>query len=158
MENNATVGRERQLFLLLRQTHGLIYKAVEDELRLAGSVPYTQAAVLFVVKAIGEQATPAKISRWLIREPHTVSTLLVRMEKRGLIRKTKDLERKNQVRVTLTEKGEMALRQVMKVESTISKIMSRLPNEEQDCLRAHLETLRSKALEELRIRYKIPLP
>lgn len=158
MENNATVGRERQLFLLLRQTHGLMYKAIEDELRLSGSVPYTQAAVLFVVKAIGEQATPAQISRWLIREPHTVSTLLVRMEKQGLLRKTKDLERKNQVRVTLTEKGEEALRKGMKEETTISKIMSRLSNEEQDCLRAHLETLRSKALEELRIKYKIPLP
>jgi len=158
MESNVPINRERQLFLLLRQTHVLIYKAIEDELRLSGSVPYTQAAVLFVVKAIGEQATPAKISRWLIREPHTISALLVRMEKRGLLRKTKDLERKNLVRVTLTEKGEEALRKGMKEETTISKIMSRLSNEEQDCLRAHLETLRSKALEELRIKYKIPLP
>ena len=158
MESNVTIDRERQLFLLLRQTYSLIYKAVEDELRLSGNVPYTQAAVLFVVKAIGERATPAEISRWFLREQHTVSALLSRMEKQGLLRKTKDLERKNLVRVTLTDKGEEALRKGMKEETTISKIMSRLSNEEQDRLRGHLEKLRSKALKELRIRHGLPLP
>lgn len=69
------------------------------------------------------------------------------MEKQGLLRKTKDLERKNIVRITLTDKGEEALRQAMKRE-TIVKVISFLSDKEQDCLRAHLETLRHGALEE----------
>ncbi|MCK4965286.1 MAG: hypothetical protein KAS54_09385 [Dehalococcoidia bacterium] len=69
------------------------------------------------------------------------------MEKQGLLRKTKDLERKNIVRITLTDKGEEALRQAMETE-TIVKVISFLSDKEQDCLRAHLETLRHGALEE----------
>jgi len=69
------------------------------------------------------------------------------MEKQGGLRKTKGLERKNIVRVTLTDKGEEALRQATKRE-TIVKVMSYLSDKEQDCLRSHLETLRYGALEE----------
>jgi DNA-binding MarR family transcriptional regulator len=158
MENNLTIERERQLFLLLRQTHTLIYQAIEAELRESGCVPYTQAAVLFVLKAIGEPATPTEMSRWLLREKHTVSELLSRMEKQGLVSKTKGLKGKNLVGVMLTEKGEEALRQVMMKEKTIGKIMSCLSTEEQDSLRGHLEKLRSKALEEPKIRHGLPLP
>jgi DNA-binding MarR family transcriptional regulator len=158
VENSVTIEQERQLFLLLRQTYTLIHQAIEADLRESGCVPYTQASVLFVLKAIGEPATPTKLSRWLLREKHTVSELLSRMEKQGLVRKTKDLKRKNLVRVTLTDKGEEALRQGMMEERTIGKIMSCLSHEEQDSLRGHLEKLRSKALEEPKIRHRLPLP
>jgi len=53
-----------------------------------------QAAVLFVVRNMKTAATPAEISRRLFREPHTVSELIKRMEKQGLVRKKKDLEKK----------------------------------------------------------------
>ena len=158
MENSVTIERERQLFLLLRQTYTLIYQAIEADLRESGCVPYTQASVLFVLKTIGEPATPTEISRWLLREKHTVSELLSRMEKQGLVSKTKDLKRKNLVRVTLTDKGEESLCHGMMEERAIRKIMSCLSNEEQDSLRGHLEKLRSKALEEPKIRYRLPMP
>ena len=161
MEGNATLnktlGRENELWLLLRQASNLIYKAIESELRQLGSATYAQATVLWIVKAIGEQATPAEISRWLIREPHAISMLLNQMEKKGLVRKTKDLDRKNMVRVTLTDKGEEALRQAQMLE-IISKVMSCFSHEEQDSLREYLLTLRSKALEELGIKHEMALP
>ena len=158
MENNVTIEQERQLFLLLRQIYTLIHKAIEADLRESGCVPYTQASVLFVLKAIGEPATPTELSRWLLREKHTVSELLSRMEKQGLVRKMKDIKRKNSVRVTVTDKGEESLCQAMMEERAIRKIMSCLSNEEQDSLRGHLEKLRSKALEEPKIRYRLPMP
>jgi len=161
MEGNATLnktlGRENELWLLLRQASNLIYKAIERELRQLGSATYAQTTVMWIVKAIGEQATPAEISRWLIREPHAISMLLNQMEKQGLVRKTKDLERKNMVRVTLTDKGEEALRQALKLD-IISKGMSCFSHKEQDHLREYLLTLRSKALEELGIKHEMALP
>jgi DNA-binding MarR family transcriptional regulator len=161
MERNSTfdntIDRENELWLLLRQANNLIYKAIENELRQLGSATYAQATVMWIVNAIGEQATPAEISRWLIREPHAISMLLSQMEKKGLVRKTKDLERKNMVRISLTDKGEEALRQAQKSE-TISKMMSFFSYEEQDCLREHLLTLRNKALEELEIKNEMALP
>jgi DNA-binding MarR family transcriptional regulator len=44
------------------------------------------------------------------RQPHTVSALVHRMEARGLVRTKKDMKRKNWVRVSLTTKGEEALK------------------------------------------------
>lgn len=58
----------------------------------------------------------------------------------------------------MIDKGEKALGQVIKKEKTIRKIISCLSNEEQGSLRLHLEKLRSNALEEPKIRYRLPLP
>lgn len=124
-----------------------MYRAREKELFQIGLTP-EQAAVLFVVQSTGPRVTPADISRYLLREPHSVSGLLSRMEKDGLIKKVKDLERKNLVRVALTEKGEDAYRQSSKRES-IHRIMSGLSKEERQQVRASLEKLWNKALEEL---------
>lgn len=140
-----------ELWWLLRQVSNLIHKALEDELWQLGCVPYVHIMTLYIVKAIeatGIPATPAEISRWVIHEPHTISTRLTHMEKDGLVRKTHDLERKNLVRVSVTDKGEEALRDAMKIR-TFTNIISRLSSEDQGCLREHLETMRSNAIDEL---------
>jgi DNA-binding MarR family transcriptional regulator len=105
---------------------------------------------LLAIKSIGDKATPAEISRWLFREPHSVSALLNRMEKQELIRKVKDLERKNQVRVALTEKGHEAHYLSMK-QVSILKIISALVEQEQVKLRSYLQILLEEALKELGI-------
>jgi DNA-binding MarR family transcriptional regulator len=109
----------------------------------------TQAVILWIVKIAEEPVTPAMLSRWLFREPHTVSAILDRMEKQGLIKKVKDLPRKNIVRVTLTEKGEEAYAQSSKTKS-IRNIMSCLSPEERDTLRGYMERLRDEAIEAYR--------
>ena len=57
-----------------------------------GFVPY---------QVIGYRVTPAEISRRLLRESHSISQILNRMENKGLVRWVKDLERKNLVRLIL---------------------------------------------------------
>jgi len=157
METNVTTDQDYELWVLLNQARDATLRAREDELRRQVGISAIQAAVLFIVKAVKVPATPAEISRWLFREPHTVSGLLDRMEKKGLITKAKDLERKNLIRVALTEKGEEAYRRSrdMKV---IPKILSSLTGRKKDNLRGYLEKLRNKALEELRIEHPLPFP
>lgn len=116
-----------------------------------------QAAVLFIVKAIGERATPAEISRWLFREPHTVFGLLDRMEEQGLVRRLNNLERKNLIRVVITKKGE-EIYQRSRETKVIGTILSCLSSKQRQNLRSYLETLRDKTLEELRPRYQFPFP
>jgi DNA-binding MarR family transcriptional regulator len=70
------------------------------------------------------------------------------MEKDGLIKKVKDLDRRNLVRVALTEKGKEALRQSSKRES-IHRIMSGLSQEERRQVKTSLQKLWNKAMEEL---------
>jgi DNA-binding MarR family transcriptional regulator len=106
-----------------------------------------QAAVLFQVDFIGDEATPAKISRAILRRAHSVSGLLDRMEKDGLIKRAKDMERKNLVRVRLTEKGKKALKNAAKRES-IRNIPTVLSSEEHQQLYSLLLKLREKALRE----------
>lgn len=144
------------IWLLLYQTRDAIYKARVRELNKYNLSP-RHTAVLSTIKAIGDRATPAEISRWLFRKPHSVSGILQRMEKDGLINRVKDLERKNLVRVIITEKGEQAFQNSSQRKS-IHKIMSSLTLEEQQQLGLLLDKLWQKAIKKLGISYKISLP
>jgi DNA-binding MarR family transcriptional regulator len=79
------------------------------------------------------------------------------MEKKGLVRKVKDLEKKNQVRVAMTEKGQQACEQASKRES-IHRIMSSLNDSECEHLVVCLQSLLDKALDEAGITSKPPFP
>ena len=156
METNIASDRDYELWALLHQTCDAIGKTRDDELRQFG-ITRMQAATLFVVKAVKVPATPAEIARWLFREPHTVTGLLDRMEKQGLVRKVKDLKRKNLIRIVITEKGEEAYHRSRELKA-IHKSLSCLSSKEHDDLRAYLERVRNKALEELRVTPKLPYP
>jgi MarR family transcriptional regulator, multiple antibiotic resistance protein MarR len=143
-------------WILLSQTWVAISKAREREL-----APYDlseiRAALLFIMQLIGHDATPAKISRWLFREPHSISEILDRMEKQGLVRKVKDLDRKNQVRIEITEKGQECYKTSFIPES-IPKIFSVLSEDERHNFIASLIKLREAAIKCTGIQYEIPTP
>jgi DNA-binding MarR family transcriptional regulator len=145
-----------ELWAMLNQVHWAMVRVTENALRPIG-ITMIQAAVLFLVKNARTPATPAQLSRWLFREPHTVSGLLNRMEKQGLIRKAKDLEKKNLLRVTLTEKGEKAYQWQSEMR-VIHKLLSSLSPKQRNNLMTYLRTLRSSALDELVVRRQLPLP
>lgn len=156
MKNPSCTDEDFYLWRLLDRTRDMILKVRERELRRQYGLSAMQSAVLFVVHGTRDKATPAEISRWLARETHSVSEILSRMEKRGLVRKVKDLDRKNQVRVALTEEGHKAYSQSIKAES-ISEIMSSLSDEESQQLGLLLQKLRDKVAEKLGIEYELPL-
>ena len=156
MKDGSLVRQYYELWVLLHQTRDAVYKAREKELR-----PYTvspeQVAVLNTVQAIGNAATPAEISRWLFRESHSVSGILSRMQKQGLVRRVKDLDKKNLVRVEITERGQQILSQSTKRE-VINRIMSTLSPQECQQLRSCLDKLLGKALMELGMERKLVFP
>ncbi len=74
------------------------------------------------------------------------------------MKRTKDLDRKNQLRITLTEKGEQAYQKQIEMTS-IGKILSTLSPEECDKLGARLEKLRDEAVKVLDSRIReLPFP
>lgn len=154
MEDFSYRDQDGDLWKLLAQTRDAIFKARRKELHRYG-ITATQGAALFAIQAVGDKATPAEISRWLFREPNSISELLGRMEKQGLVRKTKNLDRKNLVRVELTEKGYQAYHRAIRQES-IHKIMSSLSAEQRQILTSCLRTLRDEALGELGIEPQMP--
>ena len=156
MPHTSTVDRDYDLWVLLNQAQNLMMNARDIELMEYGTTAM-QAAVLFITNAVGEDAIPAEISRWLLRKPATISGLLDRMEKAGLVERAKDLPRKNLVRIRLTEKGKQAYKQSLKRES-LHKIMSSLSEEEHKQLASILVKLRNRAAKVLRHREEIPFP
>ena len=156
MNKTSSVDQDFRLWVLLHQTRDAIFKAREKELKPYG-ITTMECGVLFIVEAVGYKATPAEISRWLYREPHSVSVLLSRMEKKGLIKKTKDLERKNLIRISLTEKGKQAHISCTKLKS-VHNIVSTLSKEEYRQMASYLGKLRDSALKENGIEEGLPFP
>jgi len=154
MKNISPVDEDYNLWVLLHQTTDATLRARQKELDQSG-ISVIEVRVLVAIQAIGERATPSEISRRVFREPHSVSALLNRMEKRGLVKKTQDLDRKNLVRVSITEKGQQAYDKSIRRKS-IRRIISSLSEEERQQLRSCLEKLRNKAFKELTVEYKPP--
>jgi DNA-binding MarR family transcriptional regulator len=98
-----------KLFFNLRLTSDAIHKYRETELNRYGISP-EQALALICIYSLDKKATPAELSRWLHREPNSITILLNRMEKLELIKKKADLKRKNVIRLSLTPKGILAYR------------------------------------------------
>jgi len=144
------------LWVLMRQTRDAMTRARERELEKAG-ISSIQAAVLFTIQAIGPEATPAEISRRLVREPHSVSGLLSRMEKQGLIKRVRDLPKRNMVRVVMTAKGQHAYEQSTQ-RRAMHDIMGALTEAERKELGSYLERLRTRAMKIAGIGHELPFP
>ena len=148
--DSSLVGFEDQdfeLFCVLSQTRNAVQRVRERELNENGtSIP--RYAVYFIVDHLSGYATPAEISKWMVRQPHGVSGLLDRMEREGLVKRTKDLNRKNMVRITITEKGYQEYRR-SNVGEPFKRVLLSLSGEERRQLKVLLLKLRDKALEEV---------
>ena len=146
MKNSSCDGLD-YVWVMLHQARDTIFKVRERELKKY-AISTTKAAVLFNIEAIGYKSTPSEIARHLLRESHSVSSILDRMEKQGLVKKVKDLDRKNMVRVYMTDKGQKVYDKAAKRES-ICEIISCLSDEERRQLISSLKKLRNKALKQL---------
>ncbi len=140
--------RDFDMFVLIHQARDATHKAREKELSQFG-ISTRECAAMHSIHVLGGNATPADISRRTYREHHTVTALLHRMEKRGLIVKAKDSNRKNMWRVSLTEKGENAYHQSIDKRESIYTAMSSLPENKRQQLETCLRQVRDKALKYL---------
>ena len=146
-----------ELWTLLLQAGWSLFELRNAELQPSG-ITTMHAAILFFMQAIGNDATPAEIARWILRKPNTVSAMLDRMEKSELIVRSKDMPKKNRVRITMTEKGREALQASLERKS-IHRVFSLLSDDERQRLRAYLNIIRNATLMELRKSpHNVPFP
>ncbi|MFC2009097.1 MarR family winged helix-turn-helix transcriptional regulator [Chloroflexota bacterium] len=135
------------LAMLLRQASDAMMRARQSELTPAG-VTTIEAATLMMIDSLGQNAMPARIAELVLRRPNSVSALLQRMQKDGLVRRAYDLARKNHVRMELTEYGQEVLEKVKPRES-VHAVFGALSPEERAFLRKTLLRIRAEALEVL---------
>jgi DNA-binding MarR family transcriptional regulator len=136
------------LWVLIAQTRDAILRARELEYAQYG-ISNERRAVLAIIQNSGGRAAPVDIARDLFRELHSVTEMLVRMEKDGLVTRHKGTGR-SKVEVSLTEKGLEVFRQSIHNE-TDNKIFSALTKKQRERLSAYLWKLRSRTLEHLGI-------
>lgn len=138
-------------WLLLEQTWAAVYKAGERNLAKVGVTP-EKAHLLWVCHHYRGLMTPAELSRLLFRENQSISGLLDRMEKEGLIERVPKRKGRPFTEVKITAKGKELLSPSMERSSAIGKkLMGSLSAEELEQLQKLLRKIRQVALEELRI-------
>ena len=148
MENKSLEEKRFSLWVILWRTANSVFKVRQKELgRLGLSV--AQSSVLSVVHNSKNNVTPAEISRELMRDANTISELLVNMERDGLLKRVKDLPRKNMIRVELTKKGYKTYSKAIGGQS-ITDMFSVLSEKEQQQFKSYLSKTMAKALELLK--------
>ena len=148
MKKTLVLDEYYRLWLLLSQTRSAIFKVRHK--KVGQYLHPNQAAALVSVWALDGQVTPAMLSHRLFLEPHTVSELIMRMEKKGLVCKTRDSERGNVVRISITDKGRQVCAQAMG-QDLIHEMISVLSEKQREQLRTCLTAMHTRALEELGI-------
>jgi DNA-binding MarR family transcriptional regulator len=147
--------QDLELWAMLSQANYALLRGREKELLQYG-ISLAQAGVLIVIQTAGHPVTPAEIARWLTRTQNSVAGVLNRMENDGLIMRVKDLEKRNLVRVAITEKGKQLYHDSSNRE-IIHRRLSCLSKAERRNLRSSLEKLRDTAFKELGVK-KPPFP
>jgi DNA-binding MarR family transcriptional regulator len=136
-------------YIKIMTARAILYKMRSKELRTIGISPES-AAILLMVKNANNNITPAEIARSFYREPHTVSQILKRMAKRGLLALSKDLERRNMIRVSLTEEGERIFALSLEKQRVLRALFSQFNENEYKELIVNLENLTDKGLKTLK--------
>jgi len=150
---NISTDEEYNLWVLLAQTRDALFKARQKELTDYDISP-RQSAVLFIIQAIGDNATAAEIAKYLFRETHSTYELLLRMKKERLIKSIKNKTKKEVYK--LTPKGIRAYNHSLKRDS-IREIVTSLSREERVQLKSSLKKLRDTALRILTAK-ELPFP
>ena len=145
-------NKEYDIWILLSRVYHLIATLRKLELSKFNILP-VQSYILFIIKALGDDTTPSKISEYVYQQRSSISDILNRMVKQGLIKKTQNSGSKKRVIVTLTEKGERALA-LSKNREYLHKVMSSLAEEEKQRFESKLEILRDSAINELSVTQK----
>ena len=135
------------------QTNSVLIQAVELELKHL-QVTQPQVRVLTMLSRENNPVTLEELANWTLKEFNSVSTLINRMEKKGLIKKIKkdgDLK----TYITLTEKGsDLYHRQV--TERSIHLIFSKLSKDEQKQLENALKKVRDNTRDLLGLNFRPP--
>jgi len=106
--------------------------------------------VLFTISRLGKQATPTKLAKESALAHHTIIEILSRMEKQELVKKIKDLKKKNLIRFEMTEKGYKAFEE-SRARKSINEVMSILTQQEKNELWSLLMKIRNKTAKQLGI-------
>jgi DNA-binding MarR family transcriptional regulator len=156
MDNSQNGEKEYDTWILLSRVYHMIAKLRRMELAKYNVQP-VQAYILFILHALGDETSPSELARYAYEHKSAISDILIRMEKQGLITKTKNIIGNGRVQVKLTPKGEEALR-LSSEREYLCKVMSGLTPEKTAQLESCLDLIRDNAIKQLDVQEKQIVP
>lgn len=141
------------LYILLDQANSIVTSAVELELKHL-RITQPQSRVLSILSRQNRPVTLDDLTNWTLKEFNSVSTLINRMEKNGLINKIKkdgDLK----TYVVLSEKGSRLYHYDIS-ERSLHLIFEKFSEEEIEQLESLLEKVRDNTRDLLGLNFKPP--
>ena len=140
---------DKGAWVLLRQVYSLILKC-QDQVFGEYGLTTEQHTLLMAVRNIDGPVRITDIGRWLDRTPNSVSMLVDRMVKAGLVRRVRDRKDRRTVFVSMTAKAEKAYAPATTAGwALIQEILSPLSNEDKRTLTRLLELLRNQGYDYL---------
>lgn len=144
--NLESTGLALRLWRQLYQTYTLIKKC-EDQIFGDYGLTTEQYAILGSIEYLGEPARVTDIAHWLERSTNSVSMIVDRMVKAGLVRRARSTGDRRVVYVSKTSKGQNALKPAtMASLEFIPKILSPLSYEDRLTLLSLLGMVKYEAL------------
>jgi DNA-binding MarR family transcriptional regulator len=117
-------------FMLLYRIRDLLFRCQDQAVARYG-LTAEQYSVLVAIAFLGPPVRATDIGRWMDRKVNSVSMIVDRMVKSGLVRRARDLPDRREVRLALTGTGEQSLRAANPVVfRLIDEVMSSLPPED----------------------------
>jgi DNA-binding MarR family transcriptional regulator len=140
---------------LLQLTNDSIVKCAETAFTKVKLTPQ-QFYVLAAIKNIGDPVLPTDVAKWLDRNTNTITLIIDRMEKDGLVSRVRDLKDRRALRLLISAKGQKLYEQALKPSKELPKvILAGLSADELKTLINLLEKVRQKTFEFRKIEDKV---
>lgn len=144
--NSESKNTVLRLWLLLHRVRDVFFTC-EDSLFAEYGLTTEQLGLLAAVKTLGGSPRPTDLAQRLERSPNSISMLVDRMVKAGLVRRTRDRKDRRTVFVSATSKGEKAVGLALPVGwQLIQKILSPLSDRDKQALVSMLEMIKGEAV------------
>jgi DNA-binding MarR family transcriptional regulator len=144
--NSKSGNTVMKLWLLMHRVHAPLVLC-EDSLFREYGLTVEQFGVLATVKGRGGSSRPVDLAFLLERSPNSISMLVDRMVKAGLVRRTRDRKDRRTVTASVTSKAEKAVEPAIPAGwEFIHKILSPLSYNDQRAFASTLETVKCECL------------
>ncbi len=135
-----------RVWLLLHRVRDAFFLC-EDSVFANYGLTTEQFTLLAAVKGSSGSLRPSDLASYMERSPNSVSMLVDRMVKAGLVKRTRDRKDRRVVNVTLTGKAEKAVEQAAPAGwELVQKLLSPVPDEDRRALASLLETIKCECL------------
>ncbi len=133
-------------FILFVQTAYGILKYADGHLYRKVRLSISKLIVMRALVSNNRVMTPSELAEWTQTERHTITTLVERMKRDGLVRTERNPRDRRFVNVSLTDKGRKVLMQAMPAaREIVDQVMSSISEDDALLLEKSLRALRQNA-------------